>query len=51
MKAFRGKFGINSSGSLPPTPALLQGGLKNDFNNYKYANLFRLFSYFPSSAS
>ena len=33
MKAFRGRFGINSSGSLPPTPALLQGGLKNDFNN------------------
>ena len=33
IKAFRGRFGINSSGSLPPTPALLQGGLKNDFNN------------------
>ena len=25
--------GINSSGTLPPTLALLQGGLKNDFNN------------------
>ena len=25
--------GINSSGTLPPTLALLQGGLKNYFNN------------------
>ena len=33
MKAFWGRFGINSSGRLPPTAALLQGGLKNDFNN------------------
>ena len=33
MKAFRRRFRINSSGSLPPTPALLQGGLKNNFNN------------------
>ena len=30
MKAFRGRLGINSSGTLPPTLALLQGGLKND---------------------
>ena len=33
MKAFRGRLGINSSGNLPPTLALLQGGLKNDLNN------------------
>ena len=33
MKAFSGSLGMNSSGTLSPTLALLQGGLKNDFNN------------------
>ena len=33
MKACSDRLGMNSSGTLPPTLALLQGGLKNDFNN------------------